>query len=499
MLDRVVPLGRLLDVVEATQINVGPGGGAGVPRAAEDIFKALLRVFGIAFHQFDLGFDIHGLGVVLFGVGEAFFGDGHGTVEVTFEHFLLGQHHAGGLAGRAADELAGTLGEELDLFGTMAFAADVHAVDHLAHSLGEAVGVAFIGEKLVVEILHHDPALAHVEIDLFAAEDFSLAFVGGEFFVVAGKIGARAGAGRLDGDDEADVHGAGFNGFDQAFGEERHDIRLVNIVEGGILHWLEQRCKALHGGGASVDQGFNCVVQVEVADLVHADGARGGGGGYDDVIGGVDASVGAVGSEHGLDEDEEAAAIVAADGDLEVDVGAENGPGDGVVDLVCDGFILGAMLEPDCVERNVFRKGTDERQDVDDGECVGRHLGFICGGRELGCRADVQGEGDVLGEFAAFVAKFVVLHVTAQGVAAGLGWSGLRYDRSDFGADLGTNGMRVCEIGVVSARVEPGGEVKQGLAGFKSNGGTAGLGLACAGLSAGGRLGWSRGRRSRGR
>ena len=78
---------------------------------------------------------------------------------------------------------------------------------------------------------------------------------------------------------------------------------------GAALDGFEERKQAVHGCRARIDQRLYLVVQVDVADVVHVDagGRLGGGGGYDDVVGGVDAGVGGGGREHGLEQDEEAA------------------------------------------------------------------------------------------------------------------------------------------------------------------------------------------------
>ena len=71
----------------------------------------------------------------------------------------------------------------------------------------------------------------------------------------------------------------GFDGFDEALGDEGDDVGLVGEVEGGVLHGFEQGQEAVHGGGAGVDEGLDVVVEVGVADLVHVDGAEGIAGG----------------------------------------------------------------------------------------------------------------------------------------------------------------------------------------------------------------------------
>ena len=281
---------------------------------------------------------------------------------------------------------------------------------------------------------------------------------------------------------DADVHGVDLDGFDEALGDEGNDVGLVGEVEGGILYGFEQRREALHGLGAGVDERLDLVVQIDVADVVHVDGAERlcGGRGDDDVVVGIDAGVGGRGSEHGLEQDEEAAAIVAADRQPKIDVGVEDHLRERIVNAVGEIFVVGAMFDPEGVEMNVLGEGAEEGKDVDDLGGVGRQLGLVGDGGELRRRREVEGERDVLGEVEAAVGEGVLADVGAEGVAAGA-CGGRGGDRgvdlfADFAADGGGGG----EVGVVAAGVQGGGDVEERLAGFEGDGGAAGFGLGDA-------------------
>ena len=128
-------------------------------------------------------------------------------------------------------------------------------------------------------------------------------------------------------------------------------------------------------------------MEVGVADQFHGDGQGavgdvGARGDDDDEVAAVDAGVGFFGGEHGLEQDEEAAAVVGADGEVEVDVGVEDHAGEGVVEAGGGGFVFGAVLDPEGVEADVFGEGADEGQNVEDADGVGRELGGFGGGGE---------------------------------------------------------------------------------------------------------------------
>ena len=376
-----------------------------------------------------------------------------------------------GAGGRAADELARAHGQELNLLGLFLFAAYVHAVDHLAHVLGERLGVALERLHLLVEVVGEDPALAHVEVDLLAPDGFRLAVVDGQLLVVVGEVDACAGAGGLDGGGEADVEGAGFDGADEALGDEGDDAGLVFEVERGFGYGLEQGGEPLHRLRAGVDERLDFVLEVEVADLRQTDGAGSVGRGDEGVVGAVNAAVGGVGRKQRLDQDEQAAAVVTADGLLEINVGVEHHFGHGVVGLVGEGVVLGVVLEPDGVQVGGLGKGAQDGQNVDDGERVGRHLGLLDKGLELGGGAEEKGERDILGELPALVGELVLGHVLADRGLRGGGGGRLGGSLGEVGADLGPHGLRIGEAGVVAAGVEGGGEIEQRLAGFKGDGG----------------------------
>ena len=202
-----------------------------------------------------------------------------------------------------------------------------------------------------------------------------------------------------------------------------------------------------------------------------------GGRGDDDVIVRVDAGVGRRGSEHGLEQDEEAAAIVAADGQPEIDVGVENHLCERTVHAGGEVFVLRTMFNPDGVEMNVFGEGSEEGKNVDDLSGVGRELGLVDGGGQLGRRREVEGERDVLGEVEAAVGESVFADIAAEGVPAGAGGGGGCNLGVDLFANLCAHGAGVGEIGVVAAGIEGYGDVEEWLAGFKGDGGAAGLRL----------------------
>ena len=149
-----------------------------------------------------------------------------------------------------------------------------------------------------------------------------------------------------------------------------------------------------------------------------------GGRGDDDVVARVDAGVGRRRSEHGLEQNEEAAAVVAADGQPEIDVGVENHLRERTVHAGGEVFVLGTMFDPDGVEMNIFGEGSEEGKNVDDLRGIGRQLGLVDGGGQLGRRRQVERQRDVLGEVEAAVGQSVVADVAAEGVAAGAGGGG---------------------------------------------------------------------------
>ncbi len=160
-----------------------------------------------------------------------------------------------------------------------------------------------------------------------------------------------------------------------------------------------------------------------MADLVHGDGDAGGvvGRHDDDVVGTVDAGVGERGREHGLKQDEEAAAVVAADGLVQIDVGAEDDLRHGVVDAGLEGFVLGAMTDPDEVEVDVGGEGAEQREDVDDGCGLRGEIGFVDVGRERRWGRKVKRKRDVLAYVEADIVEVMQRDVGAESVAAGAG------------------------------------------------------------------------------
>ncbi len=160
-----------------------------------------------------------------------------------------------------------------------------------------------------------------------------------------------------------------------------------------------------------------------MADLVHGDGDPCGvvGRHDDDVVAAVDAGVGQVGREQGFEQHEEAAAVVAGNGLVQIDVGAENGVHHGIVDAGLKGFVLGAVMDPDEVQVNVGGEGAQQWKDVDDLCRLRRKLGFIDVGGERRRRREIQRERDVLADVEAGVAEMMGGDIGAEGIAAGAG------------------------------------------------------------------------------
>ena len=71
-------------------------------------------------------------------------------------------------------------------------------------------------------------------------------------------------------------------------------------------------------------------------------------------------------------------------------------------------IVLGTMLEPEGVEVCLLAEGAEEWKDVDDLGGVGREVGLVGGGGELGRWLEVEGQGDVLGEVEAGVSEGVL-------------------------------------------------------------------------------------------
>jgi hypothetical protein len=108
---------------------------------------------------------------------------------------------------------------------------------------------------------------------------------------------------------------------------------------------------------------------------------------------------------------------------MEIDVGVENGAGEGVVVAVDEVFVFGAVLDPDGMQMNLGVEGPEEGKNVDDLEGVGGKLGLVYSWGEFGRRREEERERDVLGEIEAGVIEGVFADVDAEGVAAvaGLG------------------------------------------------------------------------------
>ena len=117
---------------------------------------------------------------------------------------------------------------------------------------------------------------------------------------------------------------------------------------------------------------------------------------------------------------------------MEIDVGVEDHLRERIVHASDEVFVLGTMFDPEGVEVNVLGEGAEQGKDVDDLGGVGRKLGFVDGGGELGRGREVEGERDVLGEVEAAVGEGVLADVGAEGVAGGAGAS----RGGEFGVDL---------------------------------------------------------------
>jgi hypothetical protein len=285
---------------------------------------------------------------------------------------------------------------------------------------------------------------------------------------------------RLLGLGDTDVHRVSLDRFDEALGEERYDLGLIGVLERCVLNGFEERLEALHGLSASVDHRLDFVVEIAVADIVHVDGAErvAGGRGYDDVVVRVDAGVGGRRSEHGLEQYEEAAAIVTADGKPEIDVGVEDHLRERTMHAGGEVFVLRTMFDPDGVEVNIFGEGSEEGKNVNDLRGVGREFGLVYGGGQLGRLGQVEGQRDVLGEVLAAVSESVFADIAAESVPAGAGGGGGCNLRVDLFANLSAHGAGVGEIGVVAAGIERHGDVEKRLAGFKGDGRAARLRLS---------------------
>ena len=129
------------DVVEAAEVDVRPGEGAGFLRGVEDGLEVPDGGPGLTLHQVDAGEDVVGLGVVAVGIGEDLVGDVGGTGEISLEDLHLSELEAGELGCGAAQNVVAAVGQEGDLLVLVALAVDVHAVDHLAHVFLEADAV----------------------------------------------------------------------------------------------------------------------------------------------------------------------------------------------------------------------------------------------------------------------------------------------------------------------------------------------------------------------
>src|SRR6202011_5278626 len=292
-----------------------PGQGARVLSERQGLVEVVQGLVRITMDQLDASGEVVGLGVVGIGLQG---GVGHlfGSIGVALDEFHLGEIEALELARAANDGVSGAFGEEGYCQVLVEFAAYVHAVDHLADVFLEADGFLLHRAELIVEVVDQHPALFDGELDGVAADDLSLPVVGGHLGVEVFDVGALLYFPGTDGFGDADVHRLRLDGFDEALGDEGDDVGLEGKFDGSVLDRLEQRLEAFHGGGARVDQRLDLQVQGGVADLVHVHGAEGrtAGRGDDDKVVAVNAAIGGRRGEHRLEQDEEAASLVAADG-----------------------------------------------------------------------------------------------------------------------------------------------------------------------------------------
>ena len=89
-----------------------------------------------------------------------------------------------------------------------------------------------IWPSLVVEVVDQNPALAHGELDVLAADVLGLPLKGGSLGVEALLIDALAAVG-TGGPGEADIHGLGLDGLDEALGDESDDVGFVGEFRAG--------------------------------------------------------------------------------------------------------------------------------------------------------------------------------------------------------------------------------------------------------------------------
>jgi len=274
---------------------------------------------------------------------------------------------------------------------------------------------------------------------------------------------------------DAGVHGAGFDGADHAFDDEGDDVFTIAIGEGGIADDIEEGLEAIDGFRAGVDERFNLIVQVDVADLAHVDGSIFVGRDDDDVIRSIDASVGLAWGEHRIDDDEEAASTVAVGRHLEIDIGVHDHFGKRVVEFGDDGVVGEVVGDPDDVEVDVLGEAAQDGEDGFDLGGVGRHVRLIGTGVESGRGCDVEGERDVLREVQAGIGKMMLVDEGAELVAVVAGLRRLIDGLVDLLAHLGADGIGLLQPIVVSAGIEGDGDIEESFTVGEADRGSGGI------------------------
>ena len=337
--------------------------------------------------------------------------------------------------------------------------------------------------ELVIEIFGEDPALPHVAVDRTPANCFGLAVVHRHGSVVALLVGAVAGVGDFGRLCDARIHRLDLDGFDEALGHQSHDVGLEGELERRLLDRLQKRKQAIRGLRTGVDERLDREVQVRVADEIHRN--RDGSGcdacfrrDDDDEVVRVDTGVGFGGGEHRLKQDEEAAAVVGADGQVQVDVGSQHHFGQGVMDLREEGVVVGAVFDPQGVQADGLRERSDERQHIDDGSRIGRQLRDVDRGREHRRRGEEERERNVLGQGTAGIRERMPPDKRTERITGVARRSRTGQLVIDLLPDFEADGSGLGKAVIITTRVQRGGEIEERLARFKGDGRASGLRLS---------------------
>ena len=282
------------------------------------------------------------------------------------------------------------------------------------------------------------------------------------------KFRVADGGRSLEGRD-AGIHGACFDGADHAFGDERDDVAAKGVFERRLADRLQERQQAVHRGGPGIEQRLELEMQIGVANLVHADLVIARGRGDDDVIGAIDAGVGLTRIEQRLQHDGEAALRGRVCRHFEIGVRADDHSGQRVMQAVDDGVVLRAHADPDVMEVDFACQFADKGQDFDYLGRVRRHLGERHAVGQLRRRRGVEGERNILREVVAGVRKLVLADVGAELVAGVLRFGRGLNGGIDLIADLLADGCGLVQAGVITAGIQRGGDVEDGLAGLKAD------------------------------